>query len=60
MLLRLSVALMASSAAAFSPMPMVGSAPCSSRASSVQMKHNDYFTRVQNAEAGRLRLCVSR
>ena len=59
-MLRLSVALLASSAAAFSPLPLVGSAPSSSRASSAQMKHNDYFTRVQNAEAGRLRLCVSR
>lgn len=55
-----AVALLASSAAAFSPLPLVGSAPSSSRVSSVQMKHVEYFTRVQNAEAGRLRLCVSR
>lgn len=55
-----SLALLASSTAAFSPLPLAGNAVSSSRASSVQMKHVDYFSRVQQAEAGRLRLCVSR
>ena len=55
-----SLALLASSTAAFSPLPLAGNAVSSSRASSAQMKHVDYFSRVQQAEAGRLRLCVSR
>ena len=55
-----SLALLASSTAAFSPLPLAGNAVSSSRASSVQMKHAVYFSRVQQAEAGRLRLCVSR
>ena len=52
-----SLALLASSTAGFSPLPLAGNAVSSSRASSVQMKHVDYFSR-QQAEAGRLRLCI--
>ena len=31
-----------------------------SACSAISMKHNEYFTRLQRAEAGRLRLCVFR
>jgi len=35
-------------------------ARASSRAGAVTMKHNEYFTRIARAEAGRPRLCVFR
>merc|ERR1719230_721035 len=41
-------------------LPATGVASCPCRAASPQMKHPEYFTRIARAEAGRLRLVVSK
>ena len=59
--LRVAVALLFAGADALLLPSAAGVAtPTVSRSSTACMKHNDYFMRVQRAESGRLRLCVSR
>ena len=51
---------LACAAGAFQAAMSPARAAVSSRASAATMKHPDYYKRIAKAEAGRLRLCVTR
>ena len=57
-LLRFALALLLAGADALLLPGAAGAVHTAGRAAAPCMKHNEYFTRVQRAEAGRLRLCV--